>query len=239
MASQGKKRTAVRRRAAKGTEGQVFDYLQANPDFFNRHPELFKKLNPPGVDRGEGVVDFQQHMVRRLQGYVRELDDYQNRLVEATRSNFSNQQRIHNAVLMLLDPQSLEETLHVICHEWVDLLGVDAITVNLECTQALARQERDIRRLTRGYVKKVMGDEHAVILRGSVEADRRIFGPAAPLVRAEALVRLYPHSGQPGGILAFGTRNGDSFYPGQGTELLRFVGRVVERNLGNWIQKAS
>ncbi len=45
--------------------------------------------------------------------------------------------------------------------------------------------------------------------------------------------------GQPGGILAFGTRNGDSFYPGQGTELLRFVGRVVERNLGNWIQKAS
>ena len=55
----------------------------------------------------------------------------------------------------------------------------------------------------------------------------------------EALIRLDIHSKAPAGILAFGSRNPDFFAPDQGTELVTFLARVVERCIKAWLTLPS
>jgi uncharacterized protein YigA (DUF484 family) len=64
---------------------------------------------------------------------------------------------------------------------------------------------------------------------------RPIFGPAADLVKSEALLRLHPSSHTPTGIIAIGSRTEGTFDPGQGTELLAFLARVVELCIRTWL----
>ena len=74
-----------------------------------------------------------------------------------------------------------------------------------------------------------------VVLAGNVYGDSSIFGAAAGLVRSEALIRLHISGDAPPGMLAFGSREPDMFHQGQGTELIGFLARVVERCIRNWL----
>ena len=62
-----------------------------------------------------------------------------------------------------------------------------------------------------------------------------IFGPAAGLVRSDALIRLTVGRSAPPALLAFGTRHPGYFHAGQGTELLSFLARVIEHCLRLWL----
>ncbi|MDP6342143.1 MAG: DUF484 family protein, partial [Alphaproteobacteria bacterium] len=86
-----------------------------------------------------------------------------------------------------------------------------------------------------GAVDALMGEGTAVHLDGDSAGDRRVFGPAAGLVRSQALVRLSASPGAPPGLLALGSRDGARFQPGQGTELLGFLARLLERLLQAWL----
>jgi uncharacterized protein len=54
-------------------------------------------------------------------------------------------------------------------------------------------------------------------------------------VRSEALLRMHPSIHCPTGVLAIGSRAEGTFDPGQGTELLAFLGRVVELCIRTWL----
>jgi uncharacterized protein YigA (DUF484 family) len=41
------------------------------------------------------------------------------------------------------------------------------------------------------------------------------------------------------GLLCIGTRKPEKFHPGQGTELLSFLARVLETTLGAWLDLAA
>jgi hypothetical protein len=63
-----------------------------------------------------------------------------------------------------------------------------------------------------------------------------LFGPqAASLVRSDALVRLKVSRHAPAGLLALGARRPGVFHPGQGTELLVFLGQVIEHVIRAWL----
>ncbi|HZD25231.1 MAG TPA: DUF484 family protein, partial [Alphaproteobacteria bacterium] len=62
-----------------------------------------------------------------------------------------------------------------------------------------------------------------------------VFGPAAGLVRSMALVRLSTSPRSPVGLMALGSRDAAKFQSGQGTELLAFLGRFLERLLRAWL----
>jgi len=62
-----------------------------------------------------------------------------------------------------------------------------------------------------------------------------VFGPAAGLVRSDALIRLSVGQNVPLGLLVFGTRHPGYFNAGQGTELLVFLARVLEHCLRQWL----
>jgi uncharacterized protein len=73
-----------------------------------------------------------------------------------------------------------------------------------------------------------------VVLRG-VEQGHPMFGPAASLIRAEALVRLSNPIPLPCGLIALGQRAEQRFETRHGSELLAFLGSVLARMVGRWL----
>lgn len=218
---------------------QVRDFLASHPNFLVDNADLLHALTPPRYDRGHKIVDFQHYMLDRLQQDVERLDQYRDALILASRSNLASQQQVHAALLAAMDALSFEHLAHIVTDDWVDMLNVDAVALCFECTPGDAIDRMlpgNVQRLEPGDVARIMGREGAILLRDHLSAaSRSVFGPAAGLIRAEALVRLLPGPDRPRGILAMGSRDPDYYTPGQGTELLRFTGATVERLLDQWL----
>jgi len=85
-----------------------------------------------------------------------------------------------------------------------------------------------------GTIGRWLG-KREVLLRSDIAGDPEIYGAGAGLVRSEALIRIQVSSDTPVGLLAFGSREPDMFHSGQGTELVCFLSRVVERCIRAWL----
>jgi len=92
--------------------------------------------------------------------------------------------------------------------------------------------------LRAGMVDALLGERDA-LLRSDIQGDPALFGGAAGLVRSEALFRLHVSAHAPVGLLCIGTRRPDKFHPGQGTELLAFLARTVEKTIAAWLDLAA
>lgn len=223
-------------RAAGSTTGAaVRDFLTRNPDFLARNPDLLRTLTPPGRDDGDSVVDMQRFMVDRLQAEVVQLHSTQNELIATTRSNLSSQAQIHKAILTLVQATDLEHLIHTATHDFAQILDIDVITLSIE--RAPGADEvagMGVYVLAPGTIDQLLGAGRTIVLRDAADQLDMIFGPAAALVRSDALVRLDLGDFAPAGLFALGSREAGRFYPGQGTELLGFLARTVESCLLTW-----
>ncbi|MGD8326329.1 MAG: DUF484 family protein [Sphingomonadales bacterium] len=217
----------------------VRSYLLENEGFFLDHGDVLEHLLLPTNGEKGNVVDFQAHALSALRHRLAMMDGMQEELIDVARSNMSSQARIHEACLAALDALSLEHLVHVICADWVDILGADVVSLSFEAENFDILPDLDgIYYLESGSIEALLGKAEAVMLYGGVEGDPAIFGAAADLVKAEALVGLTLPIKGTYGLLAFGARDADAFSPGQGTELLRFLGHILERSLAKWMKAA-
>jgi uncharacterized protein YigA (DUF484 family) len=218
------------------TQEAVAAYLRDHPDFLVQNPDLMPVLTPPALARGRGVVDFQAFMVERLRSELARAGDQQRSLIATSRANLAHQTRIHAAILLLLDAGSFEHLIETITTELAVRLGLDVACLVVESNGAeMPHVHRSgVRVVEPGTVGRRLG-RHAVRLRGDTEGDAAIFGAAAGLVRSEALVRIQVSSETPVGLIAFGSREPDMFHPGQGTELVVFLSKVIERCIRAWL----
>ena len=117
------------------------------------------------------------------------------------------------------------------------LLDVDVVTLCVEAVgDALRRARIDgVLIVPSGTVDRVLGRGREALLRDDVEGDPLLFGGAAGLVRSDALLRLSISDKTPLGLIAFGTRHPGYFNPGQGTELLSFLARILEHSIRQWL----
>ena len=81
----------------------------------------------------------------------------------------------------------------------------------------------------------MIDDRHEVQLFRRFGGPAEIFGSASDLVRSAAVSRIYEDDVMPAGLLALGSRTPDMFQPGQGTELLAFLTRVLGLVLRRWL----
>lgn len=218
------------------TAEDVRAYLRDHPDFLVQNADLLHHLTPPSLDRGRGVVDLQAFMVERLRGEVRHLKDQQRALIGTTRANLNSQNRIHAAVLFLLDAQSFEQLIQTITTDLAVLLDLDVACLVIESNgyDTPHVQTSGVRVVEPGTVNRWLGKAD-VVLNADIQGDPALYGPGAGLVRSEALIRLQVSSETPEGMLAFGSREPDTFHTGQGTELVGFLARVVERVIRGWL----
>ena len=221
------------------TETDVAEYLALHPDFLNKRPELLATLVPPSEyksGRAEKVADFQQFMVKRLQSDLTRHTAERDEMIGHARTNLNLLTRIHACVLALLEAQNFEQMIAIVTGDLAVYLDLDIAALMIESTSPEAMQIRraDIRVVPHGQVDSWMGTK-SVVLRGDIAGDPEIYGEGAGLVRSEALLRLEVSHAAPVGMLAFGSRQPDIFQDGQGTELVGFLARVVERCIGAWL----
>jgi uncharacterized protein YigA (DUF484 family) len=176
-------------------------------------------------------------MVDKLRRDVARMRADQDDLLANSPDKHSTQDRINKAVLSLLGAHSFEHLIEVITTDLALLLEVDVVMLCIEATEgAPARPRTDgLQILAPGAVDRLIADGRTVLLRDEVQGDREIFGAGAGLVRSDALLRLKVSRKAPPGLIAFGTRHPGYFNPGQGTELLTFLARILEHCIREWL----
>ncbi|MBM3503621.1 MAG: DUF484 family protein [Alphaproteobacteria bacterium] len=216
---------------------QVVAYLRAHPAFLDENPDLLLHLLPPAHQHGDSIVDMQRFMIERLQTEIARLRLRQHELLDASRTNLSSQERVHGAVLKLLEARTFEHLLETLTDELTGLLDVDVITLCFESTETVGRRRklRGLVLLAPGEIDALIGAGRDVLLRDQSKGDRRLFNTMADKITSDALVRLTVSRAGPPGLLALGSQTSARFHPGQGTELLMFLGGAVARCARTWL----
>lgn len=213
------------------TGQSVAAYLIRHPDFLIGHPELMKALTPPSRWNGDTVVDLQSYMVTILKNEMEGLRNCAQEVIETSRSNMSNQSRTHAAVLALIAAGDLDRLMRIVTDDLPVLLDVDVAVVGIEGFVMTGGGDAEIRKLAAGDVDRLMTPNQEAVLFSSIADDGSIFAHAGALVRSAAIARLHLDPLEADGFLALGSRHEAAFHGGQGTELLRFLARVIERCL--------
>lgn len=239
---------------AEGISGDaVADYLRRHPDFFTDRLDLLSDMAAPDRWSDDSVVDMQRFLAERRMGEIDDLRNCAQEVIETSRTNMSVQTRTHAAVLAMLSAADLEHLLRVISDDLPLLLDVDVVTLGFEAPdppesglravpgkalgELLALAE--VQKLAPGGVDGILGAEENVRLLRDIgdgtEFGDTLFGAAAGLARSAALARLRPGREIPAGLVALGSRE-SAFRPGQGTELIGFLARVLESCLHRLVE---
>lgn len=181
------------------------------------------------------IIDFHAQALGRLRARVAALDEANADLLAYARGHTGAVAQIHAAALAALDADGLDHLIHVVTQDWVDILAVDAVGLALATSgQAIRASAQGLQFLDPASLGDWFERGPVVTLRG-VERGSAVFGPAAELIRSEALVRLTPKAPLPAGVLALGARRAHNFEGNNGGELLAFLGSVVSRMIARWL----
>jgi len=223
------------------TEEDVAGYLQRNPEFFAKHPDVFEEMTPPARWGGDDVIDLNQVRVKHLRGEINTLRSTALDLISISRSNMSSQARTLAAALAILEAGDLEELLRVIGENLSFILDVDVVTVTFERGQRplAGLTSPHIGRLSSAGVDDLLGAGQNVVLTDEILVGETIFGAGAGLVRSAALARLRPGGTTPPGLLALGSREASAFHPGLGSDLVAFLASVLEQCLHKWLEEPA
>ena len=137
--------------------------------------------------------------------------------------------------------ETFEHLMRAVSDQLPLLLDVDVATVGFEPAPSPlpGLVAADVRRLPEGAVDRLAGKGQDVALHHEMADDGTVFAAGAGLVRSAALARLRPAAGRPVGLLALGSRGDGVFHTGQGTELVAFLARVLERCIENCLEGLS
>lgn len=221
------------------TAADVVAFLQANPKFLQQNPEACDFLIPP-KNGDKKITDFQGFMIKRLKDDKEKVIETTQTIVENVRNNMNNQQRIHKVILRLLEARNFEEFIHIITMDLSTMLDTDISVLVVESNghDIPHITTSGIRVLPEGTIDKWMKGQD-VLLQSNITGIEAIFGGGATLVQSQALLRVGISMDTPPAILAFGSRDPMMFQESQGTELITFLARVVERSFRNWLNLAA
>ena len=215
------------------SKDDVLEFLKNNQD----DTDLFEALIPEKQRPKRGqVADFQSYMIDRLKADKDEAIAKRTELIENSRANMNNQQRIHEAVLHLLEARNFEEFIHCITMDLATFLDVDiaVLVVEADGENVPHIQTTGIRIVPAGTVDTWMNGQ-SVMLESNISGIEAIYGGGATLVKSQILLRVDISMGTPPAILAFGSREPDMFGEGQATDQILFLARVIERSFRTWL----
>ena len=175
-------------------------------------------------------------MIERLKSDKDEAVQTTREIVENSRANMNNQQRVHTAVLRMLEATNFADFIHSITMDLASILDVDIAVLVVEADgQSIPQiQTTGIRAVPQGTVDKWMEDK-TVLLQDNISGIEAIYGGGATLVKSQILLRVDISMDTPPAILAFGSRDPDMFTENQGTDQILFLARVIERCFRSWL----
>jgi uncharacterized protein YigA (DUF484 family) len=181
------------------------------------------------------VINFEDRAVATLRARVAEVEEANQDLIAFARGHSGAVAAIHVAVLAAIEADGLDHLIHIVTQDWPDMLGVDAVALALHVGETGMRADSNgLQFVDRRVIARAARGVDGVVLRG-VERGHPLFGPAASLIRAEALIRLDNRAPLPCGLIALGQRSEQRFETRHGSELLAFLGAMLARMVGRWL----
>jgi uncharacterized protein YigA (DUF484 family) len=208
----------------------VAAWLRRHPDFLAENDDLLAVLTPPELQQGDGVVDLQRFMLERLQGDVGTLRRREKQLISAAEGNAAGQSKVHQAAIALIEARDVTALCTAIRSKLPQLLDIEAAALCIEDEGALSLAGATA--IGTGGIANLMGPKRRIVLQEKTAGENIVFGGAAERVKSVAYLRLRTGSGVPNMLLALGSGRDDGFAPNQATDLLAFLGDVLEVRLG-------
>src|SRR5688572_1848544 len=214
-------------------ETAIADYLQGNPDFFERHATLLTKLNLPH-NRGSSAISLVERQVAALRDKNEKLEARLRELIEVARDNDVLAAKIHRLACRLVranDASSVMDALEASLREdfgaseWLVLVPSDG-------ESPLAKLSSRHLRLVRLGAPELKMFETGRPRCGQIRDSQRdyLFGAGTVEIGSAALV---PLGHKPGGkqsgmpLLAIGSPDAERFHPTMSTEFLARIGDLV------------
>ncbi len=234
--------TNTQSRTAMLNDIDVGRYLRDNPQFFARNPDVLKTLQNPGARaHTDGVVDLQAVMVERLRNEIQNLAACTQDVIETSRNNMTSLTRTHAAVLAVLSAHDGAHMARIISDDLPLLLDVDRVVFGFEqdIKAEAALRLPGARMFPHGFIDDQVGEGGDVLLQRDLLDGDLIFGEHATAVRSAGLARLRPGAHMAMGLLALGANTTGAFHPGQASDLLNFLARVVEKTFQKWLSPSA
>ncbi len=213
-------------------------FLQANPEIVRDDPELIARI-APDLARPDGALDLNAFARNRLERRVAELEAERDRLTALAAENFAAQQRVHEAVLKLMDARDFEDVIQIAARGLAPVVGADTAALAVESAtgdQALAGcAQGGVHVLAPGAVDRILPGGAIAAVRRADGCTETLYGADGSSVQSEAVIRLHFARRAPVGLLAFGSRDRDYFAPGQDTALLSFLAHALEASVRAWL----
>ena len=220
------------------SEQAVREYLEANPDFFERHGALLSSLSVPhGSGEAISLVERQVSVLRQKEIKLsRQLKD----LIDVARANDTLAAKIHELSLQLMAAKQLDETIASIEEAMRSGFGADQSILVLFNDPAMFAD------IDAGRFFRVVQRSDAILkpfdtfLNGSgprcgqVRDSQRefLFHDDSDEIGSVALVPLGENASI--GFLAIGCANADHFHPGISIDFLARVGDLVAGALARY-----
>jgi uncharacterized protein YigA (DUF484 family) len=217
------------------TEDAVQDYLEANPDFFERHSNLLGSLRLPHVSGA--AVSLVERQVSVLRQKDLKLERKLKELIEVARTNDTLGAKIHQLTLRLLAAKDISETLEAV--EAALRTGFNAdLSVLILFRDPSLFEDVNVGRFFKPVERQNEAlKAFATFLKssgprcGQVRDSQRdfLFGRDTDEVGSAALVPLGKKSEI--GFLAIGSADSNRFHPGMSMDFLSRLGDLVAEAL--------
>lgn len=218
--------------AGGASEASIADYLQRNPDFFERHASLLTKLKLPH-NRGAATVSLVERQVQALRDKNQALETRLRELIDVARGNDVLAAKIHRLACRLVRARNANTLLDSMetslredfgASEWLLLLAP------ARPSGLASIDSRHLRMMEPNAPELKMFEtlfESARPRCGQIRDSQRdfLFGAGTIEIGSAALVPLGREVGF--GLLAIGSPDAQRFHPTMSTEFLARIGDLV------------
>lgn len=219
------------------SEAKVADYLQANPDFFERNAGLLAKLRLPHLRDKAATVSLVERQVDVLRERNQTLERRLKELVDVARANDTLADRIHRLSQRLLRAPDLQHAVDAIETSMrEDFEAMHAVLI-LFIAEAQTLESSSRRFLRAGDPASAEARMFESLLQsgkprcGQVRDSQRdyLFGKDTIEIGSVALTPLGPKGSL--GLLAIGASDAERFHPAMSTEFLSRIGDLISHAL--------
>lgn len=220
----------------------VRTHILGDPGAILKDPDVMRALVAASErTSGSNVVDIRGIAMNRLEERLQSLENMHRSVLAAAYENISGMHQVHGAVTRLLEPLTLDDFLYCLDMEVADILRVGRIRLAVECGDAGMTDIRHdtLRKVQPGFIEDYLGKgkpARRVTLRRFSGDPQAMYGPNSGWVRSEACIVLDLGKARPCGMLALASEEPLQFSSNQGTDLLEFLGGIVERAMRRWLE---
>lgn len=201
---------------------QVLAYLQANPQFFEKHKEALAQTaaNPKKGRMGGNILSLHAAKAEKVSKAAENLQIRHNQLISTARGNAEIADNIFNVIINLINCRTLAGLRKYLQTGMSEHLQLEAVRLFKVGTEETATT------LTAAQIEALCP---ATITLAPMHAGthRQLFGPKTNGLKSVCLMALTDDNNVLHGLLALGSQHDTRFHAGQATTLADFLRRAT------------